>query len=162
MISEKNLAVLEKYGVLSRKEAEARYEIVLENYNKIINIEALTTLEIAKRQILPAAMKYASSLAESINAIKATGVQASVLVQSELLTKVSDLTVKLNENIGLLEAVVEKADNFDGDIYDLGMMYRYEVFEEMQNLRECADKLEVVVDKEFWPLPTYEDMLFNV
>ena len=80
MISEKNLAVLEKYGVLSRKEAEARYEIVLENYNKIINIEALTTLEIAKRQILPAAMKYASSLAESINAIKATGVQASVLV----------------------------------------------------------------------------------
>ncbi|ALP90291.1 glutamine synthetase III family protein [Clostridium butyricum] len=162
MISEKNLAVLEKYGVLSRKEAEARYEIVLENYNKIINIEALTTLEIAKRQILPAAMKYASSLAESINAIKATGVQASVLVQSELLTKVSDLTVKLNENIGLLEAVVEKADNFDGDIYDLGIMYRYEVFEEMQNLRECADKLEVVVDKEFWPLPTYEDMLFNV
>ena len=162
MISEKNLAVLEKYGVLSRKEAEARYEIVLENYNKIINIEALTTLEIAKRQILPAAMKYASSLAESINAIKATGVQASVLVQSELLTKVSDLTVKLNENIGLLEAVVEKADNFDGDIYDLGMMYRYEVFEEMQNLRECADKLEVVLDKEFWPLPTYEDMLFNV
>ncbi len=162
MISEKNLAVLEKYGVLSRKEAEARYEIVLENYNKIINIEALTTLEIAKRQILPAAMKYASSLAESINAIKATGVQASVLVQSELLTKVSDLTVKLNENIGLLEAVVEKADNFDGDIYDLGMMYRYEVFEEMQKLRECADKLEVVVDKEFWPLPTYEDMLFNV
>ena len=162
MISEKNLAVLEKYGVLSRKEAEARYEIVLENYNKIINIEAFTTLEIAKRQILPAAMKYASSLAESINAIKATGVQASVLVQSELLTKVSDLTVKLNENIGLLEAVVEKADNFDGDIYDLGMMYRYEVFEEMQNLRECADKLEVVLDKEFWPLPTYEDMLFNV
>ena len=162
MISEKNLAVLEKYGVLSRKEAEARYEIVLENYNKIINIEALTTLEIARRQILPASMKYASSLAESINAIKATGVQASVLVQSQLLTKVSDLIVKLNENIGILEAVVEKADNFDGDIYDLGMMYRYEVFEEMEKLRECADKLEVVVDKEFWPLPTYEDMLFNV
>lgn len=162
MISEKNLAVLEKYGVLSRKEAEARYEIVLENYNKIINIEALTTLEIAKRQILPASIKYASSLAESINAIKATGVQASVLVQSQLLTKVSDLIVKLNENIGILEAAVEKADNFDGDIYDLGMMYRYEVFEEMEKLRECADKLEVVVDKEFWPLPTYEDMLFNV
>lgn len=162
MISEKNLAVLEKYGVLSRKEAEARYEIVLENYNKIINIEALTTLEIARRQILPASMKYASSLAESINAIKATGVQASVLVQSQLLTKVSDLIVKLNENIGILEAVVEKADNFDGDIYDLGMMYRYEVFEEMEKLREYADKLEVVVDKEFWPLPTYEDMLFNV
>lgn len=162
MISEKNLAVLEKHGVLSRKEAEARYEIILENYSKIINIEALTTLEIARRQIVPAAIKYASSLADSINAIKATGVQASVLVQSELLINVSDLTVKLNEEIGFLEAVIKKADNFDGDIYDLGMMYRYEVLEEMQKLRKFADKLELIVDKEYWPLPTYEDMLFNV
>lgn len=162
MISEKNLAVLEKHGVLSRKEAEARYEIILENYSKIINIEALTTLEIARRQIMPAAIKYASSLADSINAIKATGVQASVLVQSELLISVSDLTVKLNEEIGFLETVIKKADNFDGDIYDLGIMYRYEVLEEMQKLREFADKLELIVDKEYWPLPTYEDMLFNV
>ena len=162
MISEKNLKVLEKHGVLSRKEAEARYEILLENYSKIINIEALTTIEIAKRQILPATIKYASNLAESINAIKATGVNAAVSVQAELLTKVSDLAVKLNESISLLEKAVEKADNFEGDIYDLGMMYRYEVFEEMSKVRENADKLETIVDKEFWPLPTYEDILFNV
>ena len=162
MISEKNLKLLEKHGVLTRKEAEARYEILLENYSKIINIEALTTIEIAKRQILPATIKYASSLAESINAIKATGVNAAVSVQAELLTEVSDLSVKLNESISLLEKAVEKADNFEGDIYDLGMMYRYEVFEEMSKVRENADKLETIVDKEFWPLPTYEDMLFNV
>lgn len=162
MIAEKNVAVLEKHGVLTKKESEARYEILLENYSKTINIEALTTLEIAKRQILPAVIKYETSLAESINAIKATGLDACVCVQSDLLTKVSKLASALSENIGLLEKAVEKADNFTGDIYDLGMMYRYEVFEEMSKLRTVADELETLVDKEFWPLPTYEDMLFNV
>ena len=111
---------------------------------------------------LPAVIKYETSLAGSINAIKATGVDACTGVQGELLAKVSKLAASLNENIGLLEKAVEKADNFTGDIYDLGMMYRYEVFEEMNKLRAVADELETIVDKEFWPLPTYEDMLFHV
>ncbi|NSB17303.1 glutamine synthetase III [Clostridium beijerinckii] len=162
MIDEKNQAVLEKHGVLTRVESTSRYEITLENYNKIINIEALTTLEMAKRQILPAVIKFATSLAESINTIKATGVNADISVQTELLTEVSTLTASLNKNVALLEKLVEKADNFDGDIFDLGMMYRYEVFEQMNTLRADADKLETLVDEEFWPLPTYSDMLFNV
>ncbi|WP_238861336.1 glutamine synthetase III [Clostridium sp. YIM B02569] len=162
MIDEKNQAVLEKHGVLTRVESTSRYEITLENYNKIINIEALTTLEMAKRQILPAVIKFATSLAESINTIKATGVNADISVQTELLTEVSTLTASLNNNVALLEKLVEKADNFDGDIFDLGMMYRYEVFEQMNTLRADADKLETLVDEEFWPLPTYSDMLFNV
>ena len=162
LISEKNLRLLEKHGVLSKKETEARYEILLENYSKTINIEALTTLEIAKRQILPAVIRYETSLAESINAIKSTGLSVSVSVQSDLLTKISKLVISLNENIEVLEKLVKKADNFIGDAYDLSMMYRYEVFEEMKKLRVVADELETIVDKEFWPLPTYEDMLFNV
>jgi len=162
MISEKNQAVLEKHGVLTRVEAESRYEITLENYNKIINIEALTTLEMAKRQIIPAVIQFATSLAESINTIKATGTNADISVQTELLTEVSTLLASLNKNVALLGKVVEKADNFQGDIFDLGMMYRYEVFEQMNILRADADKLETIVDEEFWPLPTYGDMLFNV
>jgi len=162
MISEKNQAVLEKHGVLTKVEAESRYEITLENYNKIINIEALTTLEMAKRQIIPAVIQFATSLAESINTIKATGINADISVQTELLTEVSILTASLNKNVALLEKAVEKADNFEGDIFDLGMMYRYEVFEQMNTLRADADKLETIVDEEFWPLPTYGDMLFNV
>jgi glutamine synthetase len=162
MISEKNQAVLEKHGVLSRVESESRYEITIENYNKIINIEALTTLEMAKRQIIPAVIQFATSLAESINTIKATGINADISVQTELLTEVSTLTASLNKNVTLLEKAVEKADNFQGDIFDLGMMYRYEVFEQMNTLREDADKLETIVDEEFWPLPTYGDMLFNI
>lgn len=162
MISEKNQAVLEKHGVLTKLEAESRYEITLENYNKIINIEALTTLEMAKRQILPAVIKFATSLAGSINTINATGLGVDVSAQADLLKEVSTLTASLKKNIGILEEVVAKADSFDGDIFDLGMMYRYEVFEQMSTLREDADKLETLVDKEFWPMPTYEDMLFNV
>ena len=162
MISEKNQAVLEKHGVLTKVEAESRYEITLENYNKIINIEALTTLEMAKRQILPAVIKFATSLAGSINTINATGLGVDVSAQADLLKEVSTLTASLKKNIGILEEVVAKADSFDGDIFDLGMMYRYEVFEQMTTLREDADKLETLVDKEFWPMPTYEDMLFNV
>ncbi|MFT8349435.1 glutamine synthetase III [Clostridium saccharoperbutylacetonicum] len=162
MISEKNQAVLEKHGVLTKVEAESRYEITLENYNKIINIEALTTLEMAKRQIIPAVIQFTTSLAESINTIKATGVGADVSVQTELLIEVSKLTASLSKNVKLLEELVEKADNFKGDIFDLGMMYRYEVFEQMNILREDADKLETIVDEDFWPLPTYSDMLFNV
>lgn len=162
LLSEKNQAVLEKHGVLTKVESESRYEITLEGYNKTINIEALTTLEIAKRQILPSVIKYATSLASSINTITAVGIGADVSVQTELLKEVSSLTASLNKNIALLEEVVAKADNFDGDIYDLGMIYRYEVFEQMNTLREVADTLETIVDKEFWPLPTYSDMLFNV
>ena len=162
MISEKNQAVLEKHGVLSKVEAESRYEITLENYNKVINIEALTTLEMTKRQIIPAVIKFATSIAESINTIKATGIDADISVQTQLLTEVSALTASLNKNVALLEKAVQKADNFEGDIFDLGMIYRYEVFEQMNTLRVDADKLETIVDKEFWPLPTYEDMLFNI
>lgn len=162
LVSEKNQAVFEKHGVLTKIEVEARYEITIENYNKTINIEALTTLEMAKRQILPAVIKFSTSLAESINTIKATGLDADVSVQAGLLKEVSTLTASLQKNIVALEKAVEKADSFDGDIYDLGMMYRYEVFEQMNSLRADADKLETLVDKEFWPMPTYEDMLFNV
>jgi glutamine synthetase len=162
MINPKNQAVLEKHGVLTKVEAESRYEITLENYNKIINIEALTTLEMAKRQIIPAVIQFTTSLAESINSIKATGINVDISVQTELLTEVSTLTASLNKNIKVLEKAVEKADNFQGDIFDLGMMYRYEVFEQMNVLREDADKLETIVDEEFWPIPTYGDMLFNI
>ncbi len=162
MINPKNQAVLEKHGVLSKVEAESRYEITLENYNKIINIEALTTLEMAKRQIIPAVIQFTTSLAESINSIKATGINVDISVQSELLTEVSALTASLSKNVKILEKAVEKADNFEGDIFDLGIMYRYEVFEQMNTLREDADKLETIVDEDFWPLPTYGDMLFNI
>lgn len=163
LIAEKNLAVMEKHAVLSRVEMESRYEIELENYIKTINIEALTMLEMAKRQIVPAVIKFATSLAASINTIKATGVVVDVSTQTELLTEVSSLAASLKKNIAVLEEAVEKAANAHGDTYEQASLFRFDVFEKKNgNLREVADTLETIVDKDVWPMPTYGDLLFNV
>ena len=162
LISEKNIAVMEKHGVLSKVEMESRYEISLENYIKTINIEALTMIEIAKRQILPAVIKFATNLAASINTIKATGLAVDLTVQTELLTEVSSLAATLKKNIAVLEDAVEKASNAHGDTYKQAELFRFDVFEKMGTLRDVADTLETLVDKDVWPMPTYGDLLFNI
>jgi glutamine synthetase len=162
LIIEKNLDVMEKHGVLSRVEMKSRYEISLEHYIKTINIEALTMLDIAKKQILPAVIKFATSLAGSINTIKSTGIEADITAQSELLSEVSSLTTALRNNIKVLEASVEKASEMHGDTYEQAAFYRFDVFEKMNDLRSYADKLETIVDEEIWPFPTYGEILFNI
>jgi glutamine synthetase len=162
LISEKNIAVMEKHAVLSKVEMESRYEIALENYIKTINVEALTMIEMAKRQILPSVIKFATNLAVSINTIKATGVAADLTAQTELLTEVSSLTAALKKNIAVLEETVEKASNAHGDTYDQALLFRFDVFEKMTALREVVDTLETLVDKDVWPMPTYGDLLFNI
>ncbi len=162
LISEKNLLVMEKHSVLSRVEMESRYEISLEHYIKTINIEALTTLEIAKREILPAVIKFTSKLAGSINSIKSTGIAADISAQSELLTEVSSLAASLKKEIGVLEDSVEKASSLHGDTYSQAYFYTFDVFKKMGGLRAVADKLEAIVDADIWPLPTYGEMLFKV
>jgi len=162
LISEKNIVVMEKHGVLSRVEMESRYEIALENYIKTINVEALTMIEMAKRQILPAVIKFMTDIATSINTIKATGVAADLTAQTELLTEVSSLTASLKKNIAVLEESVVKASNAHGDTYEQASLFRFDVFEKMGTLRQVADTLETLVDQDVWPMPTYSDLLFNV
>jgi glutamine synthetase len=162
LISPKNIKVLEKHAVLSKVELESRYEIILEQYIKTINIEALTMIEMAKRQILPSVIYFASNIADSINTIKATGVAADLTAQTELLTEVSSLTAALKKNVAVLEAAVEKAVNAHGDTYEQAKMFKFDVFEKMSAVREVADALETMVDEEIWPMPTYSDLLFNV
>ncbi|MEN6412630.1 MAG: glutamine synthetase III [Veillonellales bacterium] len=162
LVCEKNLSVMEKHGVLSRAEMESHYEIELETYIKTINIEALTMIEMAKRQILPAVIKFATQLAASINTIKATGIAADVTAQTELLTEAASLIADLKEKTAVLEKSVEKAAKASGDTYEQAAVFRFDVFEKMAALREVADTLETIVDKELWPMPTYGDLLFNV
>ncbi|SMC24977.1 glutamine synthetase [Clostridium acidisoli DSM 12555] len=160
LISEKNIALMEKFGVLSKEEMHSRYEVTLENYATTISIEAATTLLIAKRQILPAVVKFETSLAESISAVKAAGASASV--QKELLIETDTLLSSLKANIAALELSAEKAEGLDGDAYDKAHFYKFDVFEKMGAVREVADKLETIVDSELWPLPTYGELLFTV
>jgi glutamine synthetase len=162
LTAKKNVKLFEKHGILNKTELEARQEIVLENYIKTINIEALTALEIANRQILPAGIAFATELAQSINTVKATGVKALTSAQEELLKEVSAALASMKKNITALEKNQAKAENMHGDTYKQALFYKDSVFTAINTLRADADKLETVVDKDLWPLPTYADLLFNL
>jgi glutamine synthetase len=162
LVSDKAKALFPKHGVFSVVELESRYEILLESYLKELNIEALTMVDMAKRQILPAAIKFANKLAKSINNIKATGIAANTSVQEELLIKVSNLIASFNANNVKLEQLTNEAQNMHGDTYKQAYFYKYTVYEAMVELRADGDALEQIVDADIWPIPTYADMLFNL
>ncbi|WP_434579053.1 glutamine synthetase III [Thermoanaerobacterium thermosaccharolyticum] len=162
LLKDKNVKVMEKHSVLSKVELESRYEIMLENYTKTINIEALTMLDIAKRQLLPSVIKFIKEVADSINAAKGTGLDVTVDAQSDLLNEVSSLAAEFKKRIDILENAVNNASNIEGDSFAIAKYYRDEVFVKMSELREIGDKLETLVDADIWPLPTYADMLFYV
>lgn len=158
----KNVSIFEKHGVLSKAELESRYEIMLENYVKVINIEAQTMLEMAKRDILPSVIAYVTDLADSINSIKATGVTADITVQSDLLTDISSLAAAFKKKISILETALAKAAKMHGDSYKHAYFFRYDIFMKMGELRAAGDALEVAVASDYWPIPTYGDLLFKV
>ena len=162
LIAEKNIKVFEKHGVLSRTELEARYEVMLENYIKTINIEALTMIDMAKRDILPAAIKFVTELANSITAVKSAGVSADTSVQEGLLAEVSSVMASFKDKIAALEDSLAKASQLHGDTYEHAYYYRYDVFVKMGELRTDGDKLETLIPSNLWPMPTYGDMLFKV
>jgi len=162
IIAEKNLAVMEKHCVLSRVEMTSRYEISLEHYIKTINIEALATLDIAKRQILPAVINFAGDLAANISAIQSVDSSLDVSAQMALIKEATTLIGELRKNIVILEKSVAKASQHHSDTYEHASFYRFDVVEKMAGVREAADKLELIVDADMWPLPTYGDMLFMI
>ena len=152
---------MERHNVLSREEMEARYEISLENYSKTINIEALTAIEIVKKQIFPAGIKFSTKIAKSINAINATGLGIDVSAQGDLLKEVSGLIASMSTKVKAIEESVLAAEKIE-DTYEQARSYRFCVFENMNSLREDVDSLEMLVDEEIWPLPSYTELLFNI
>jgi len=162
LIAEKSIAVFEKFNVLSKEEVHARYEIQIETYSKTINIEALTALDMARTEILPATIDFATTLAESINAVKSTGIAADTSSQEELLLNVSALNSQLNKGINSLAEVISKSQELEEEPTKQAEYYRDTVFPAMNELRETADKLETITDASLWPFPTYADLLFRV
>lgn len=159
LTAEKNVKVFTKFGVYSEVELHARQEINYENYSKIINIEALTTSDMAKTEILPAVMKFAKDVCDIAASKKAVGVEPTVEVA--MANKVNTLTVSLNEKIDALNAAIVKAQGVS-DYAEQAKVYCDEVFVSMQSLRAVADELETIVGEEYWPFPTYDELLFNV
>ena len=148
------------HKVYSETEMRARYEILSENYCKIINIEALTMIDMAKKDILPAVSKYSHELSDTIIAKAACGdIEAGY--EKELLAKVSKLNTAAYKKTEKLEQAVLKAKEIS-ETQELSMYYKDAVFAAMSELRITVDELETVVPADIWPYPSYGDMLFSV
>jgi glutamine synthetase len=158
LISDQSIKVYEKHGVLSKQEIHSRYEIFLEGYVKIVNIEALTMIDMAKRQILPASLEYARKVAKTINSLK--GVNAKSTVADKLLSELTMTIDSFGKNIDALESALAQNNHGDSSLKH-AEYYRDVVFTAMAKLRIDGDKLETMVDASIWPLPTYADLLFN-
>ena len=162
ILDEKNKKLLEKHGVYSESEIVSRFEIHNEGYSKVINIEAETMLDMAKKYILPAGSKFAGKLADTIASKKAVCDAADVTYETEMLTKVSSLTSEIYKKVQQLEKDVRDVKELSGDASKTAFFYREHVFESVNELRISADELETIVPKELWPFPSYGDLLFSV
>ena len=161
LTKEKTVKIFEKFHVLSKVELESRAEINYELYAKTINIEAKTMIEMASKKYIPAIIKYTTRLANSINSVKSACLEADLSVQTELLKECSSLLAKAKTALeNLKKLVVEAAKKEDGK--EKAEFFKDEIMLAMQELREPIDKLEMLVDKEFWPVPSYGDLLFEV
>lgn len=155
------IEMFERQHVYTKTELESRAEINYEAYSKAINIEAKTMLEMASKQYIPAIIRYVTSLANSINSIAAACPAADTSVQTNLLKKCSSLLASAQEALEALKKAVRMANTMEEGKLQ-AEFFRDTVFTAMANLRAPIDELEMLVDKEFWPVPSYGDMLFEV
>ena len=159
LTTDKAVALFERFGIFTRVELESREEIIYETYAKTINIEALTMIDMAGKKIIPAVMRYSRNLADTVNAVKAAGADASA--QTDVLRSVCEKLSAMQTALKKLE----KAETEAGAIKDAkeqAFFYKDVVKKVMQELRDPADELEMIVDKEIWPLPTYGELMFEV
>ena len=151
--------IVERFGVFTKAELESRAEIQYESYAKAINIEARTMIDMARKQFIPAVIKYTKTLADTVLAVKEAGVDASV--QAETLEEITVLLKEARAALARLEEVTaQAAAKEEGPVQ--ANFYHDEVCPAMENLRRPIDKLEMIVDKEAWPMPSYGDLIFEV
>ena len=159
LVTDKSINLFAKFGVFTKTELESRAEIHYENYSKAINIEARTMIDMARKQFLPAIIKYTRTLADTVNAVKEAGTDASV--QSETLAEITVLLKEARAALMELEKVTgEVAQLPDGP--EKARAYYEVVHPAMDALRDPVDQLEMIVDKEAWPMPSYGDLIFEV
>ena len=159
LVAEKNLRLMEKMNVLTPVEMQSRYEVELEHYSKIINIEALTTLGIARRQLIPGALDFMGSVADTAVKKKTFSDKISTRTEEQILTYVTRDVDMMCGACDVLEADMNALDEVEGT-FELAKYYADVIVPDMSRLREAADHCEIIVGKEFWPLPNYSEMLF--
>lgn len=160
-IADKNIKLFETHGILTRDEVVSRYEIMLENYSKVINIEALTMLEMARQDIIPAVCEYIKLLSDETAAKKLVCASANCSMEENLISALSDKLSALFENLEELDKEVHTAHNMSG-AQKAAEYYHDTVLARMEKVRSIADYMEVYTAKEYWPFPTYGDLLFSI
>lgn len=159
LTTDKAIRMFERFGIFTKAELESRAEVLYETYAKSINIEALTMIYMAKRQIIPAVVAYTKKLADTVVAVHTAG--GSTKVQGAILTEVTELLEEMEKALEQLEKDEAKAAEYTS-MKEKAFYYKDVIVKDMEALRTPADKLEQIVDKEMWPFPTYADMLFEV
>ena len=159
LLDESTIKMYEKFKILSEDELKARKEILFEQYAGVRNIEALTMVDMSKKQLIPAAVKYTKELADTVMAVKAAGVDTSV--QADLLAEVSAKLSEIKTATVKLEEITVNAAGV-GSNEEKAKSYKDNVMSAMAELRKPADELELIMPKEEWPMPTYGDMLFEL
>ncbi len=160
-IAEKNVDLFTRHKVYTEREMHSRYEVLLQSYCKIIHIEGKTMLDMAKKDILPAVSKYSQVLGATILSKRAVSTALDCSYETEILTEVSTLTASAHKNVKALEAALADAKLIP-DITAKSVHCKDVILPTMQQLRDDVDKLETLVSAEYWPMPTYGDLLFGV
>ena len=161
LIAPKNLELFARHRIYTAEEARSRYEILLDNYCKILNIEAMTMIDMVRREILPAVSLYSGKVADAALKKKSLGIDACTGYEEKLVGKLSSLTSAIDSRCDALETALYEIKAYD-DLYRLACGYRDRVFIAMQELRAAVDEAESVTDARAWPFPTYGDLLFGV
>ena len=161
LIEPKNIALMEDFGVLTKVEMESRYEVEMEHYSKIINIEALTMLEMARKQLLPAVNAYMSEVANTAASKLAVSESLSVRSETKALTRLSADADAMSDAVDELQAAVNAAKAFS-DESAKAVAFHDDVLPKMDALRAAADDAETICGEDYWPLPSYSKMLYYV
>ncbi|MCI8401504.1 MAG: glutamine synthetase type III [Lachnospiraceae bacterium] len=161
LTTDKAVALFEKFGIFTRAELESREEVLYETYAKAINIEALTMIDIATKQIIPAVISYTTELATSMNAVTGACPEADISVQREILMEVSALLSDTKVALSSLKERQTEAASCP-EAKTAAFYYKDEVVPAMTALRSPVDRLEMLVDKKYWPMPSYGDLIFEV
>ena len=161
LTTEKSEALFTKFGIYTKSELESRAEIMYETYAKVIKIEAQTMIHMAGKHYIPAAIHFNTRLGQSIAAVSATGVDADLSVQKELLLRCSSLLASASKALEELKVLLPQVDAME-DVAEMARAYHDKVFPAMASLRHPVDELELLVDKDIWPVPTYGDLMFEV
>ncbi|HCT92906.1 MAG TPA: glutamine synthetase type III [Lachnospiraceae bacterium] len=159
LVTDKAVKLFEEFGVFTRAELESRVEIKYESYSKVINIEAKTMIDMAKKTFIPAIMKYTTTLAQSITSLKAVGVEPEV--QTEILNQIAVHLKEAQNALKELEVITDAAVAVTG-VAGQANFYHDKVMPAMEALRAPIDAMEMLMDKRDWPMPTYSDLLFEV